>query len=73
MEELEIRSLESELVTFKLAPRINACGRLDRPELATSLLIENNLEQCEKLSKLLTSAISNAKNLKVIYGNNRLR
>ena len=40
VEELEIRSLESELVTFKLAPRINACGRLDRPELATSLLMK---------------------------------
>ena len=63
VEELEIRSLESELVTFKLAPRINACGRLDRPELATSLLIENNLEQCEKLSKIIDQCNQQRKKL----------
>ena len=42
---------ESEDVTFKLAPRINACGRLDNPEVASKLLLEKNESICKELAK----------------------
>jgi len=41
---------ESEDITFKLAPRINACGRLDDPEVASELFLEHDLEICRKLA-----------------------
>ena len=31
---------KSEDITFKLAPMINACGRMDNPTVATSLFLE---------------------------------
>ena len=42
---------EIEDVTFKLAPRINACGRLDDPEVASSLMLESDLVSSRKLAK----------------------
>jgi single-stranded-DNA-specific exonuclease len=42
---------ESEDVTFKLAPRINACGRLDDAEVAASLMLENHPQTCRELAK----------------------
>jgi single-stranded-DNA-specific exonuclease len=44
-------SPEIEDVTFKLAPRINACGRLDDAEVAASLMLEGDLTTCRKLAK----------------------
>ena len=41
---------ESEDITFKLAPRINACGRLDDPEVASELFLEHDVEICRKLA-----------------------
>ena len=41
---------ESEDITFKLAPRINACGRLDNPEVASELFLEHDVEICRKLA-----------------------
>ncbi|MDA8990697.1 single-stranded-DNA-specific exonuclease RecJ [Opitutales bacterium] len=40
----------SEDVTFKLAPMINACGRMDDPTVATSLFLENEDIKCDKLA-----------------------
>jgi single-stranded-DNA-specific exonuclease len=44
-------SPEIEDVTFKLAPRINACGRLDDAEVAASLMLESDLTTSRKLAK----------------------
>ena len=44
---------QSEDVTFRIAPRINACGRLDSPETAAELLLsENSNEASELVSKM---------------------
>ena len=41
---------KSEDITFKLAPMINACGRMDDPTIATSLFLENDAVRCKKLA-----------------------
>ncbi len=43
---------DSEDITFRIAPRINACGRLDRPEIAAELLLTKNSEEASKLASL---------------------
>ncbi len=45
---------ETEDITYKLAPRINACGRLNEPETAVSLLHEKDPNNCRKFAKKLT-------------------
>ena len=45
---------ETEDITYKLAPRINACGRLNMPETAVSLLLEKEVGICKDLAKRLT-------------------
>ena len=42
---------KSEDITFKLAPMINACGRMDNPTVATSLFLEKKPEECVLLAK----------------------
>ena len=41
----------SEDITFKLAPMINACGRMDDPTVATSLFLEKDPVNCVLLAK----------------------
>jgi single-stranded-DNA-specific exonuclease len=48
-------SPEIEDITFKLAPRINACGRLDDPEVASALMLEDDLATCRKLAKKMNT------------------
>ncbi len=50
----EANEPDTEDITYKLAPRINACGRLNEPETAVCLLHEKNPENCRKLAKQLT-------------------
>jgi len=45
---------ETEDITYKLAPRINACGRLNEPETAVSLLLEKDTRTSKSLSRKLT-------------------
>ena len=47
-------ALECEDVTFKIAPRINACGRIGSAEDATRLLLEKDHRQCRTLASQLT-------------------
>ena len=42
---------KSEDVTFKIAPMINACGRMDNPTVATSLFLENDKSVCRDLAR----------------------
>jgi single-stranded-DNA-specific exonuclease len=48
---VENSSLVGEDVAFKIAPRINACGRLDDPDLAVSLLLETDPNNCRAMAK----------------------
>ncbi len=45
---------DTEDITFKLAPRVNACGRLNEPETAVSLLLEKDPDRCRSLAQKLT-------------------
>jgi single-stranded-DNA-specific exonuclease len=45
----------SEDITFRLAPRINACGRLDDPETAASLMLEKDFSACQILVKKMNA------------------
>ena len=45
---------ETEDITYKLAPRINACGRLNEPETAVSLLLEKDLQTSRNIARKLT-------------------
>ena len=42
---------KSEDITFKLAPMINACGRMDNPTVATSLFLEQDEKICRELAR----------------------
>ena len=42
---------KSEDITFKLAPMINACGRMDDPTVAISLFLENDSNKCRGLAE----------------------
>ena len=46
-------TLGGEDVNFRLAPRINACGRLNKPEVAAQLLLNENPEECKRLANQL--------------------
>ena len=52
---IENTSLVGEDVAFKIAPRINACGRLDDPDLAVSLLLETDPSNCLELAKKMNA------------------
>jgi single-stranded-DNA-specific exonuclease len=41
----------SEDITFKLAPMINACGRMDDPTVATALFLEKDDKKCIELAQ----------------------
>ncbi|MDG1138351.1 MAG: single-stranded-DNA-specific exonuclease RecJ [Opitutales bacterium] len=42
---------DSEDITFRIAPRINACGRLNQPEVAAQLLLCQDAANATKLAK----------------------
>jgi single-stranded-DNA-specific exonuclease len=48
-----VTSLDAETVSFRLAPRINAAGRVADPQLALDLLIEEDEEKCMYLAREL--------------------
>lgn len=45
--------LAGEDVTFRVAPRINACGRLDQADVATELLLANDPDRCRTLAEAM--------------------
>ena len=55
---------ETEDITYKLAPRINACGRLNEPETAVALLLESDEEDCAKLAADSLNLTNSEKELK---------
>ncbi len=46
-------SISSMDVGFRIGPRINAAGRMDRPEDALALLVEKDLEKAKRIASLL--------------------
>ena len=48
------KSISQEDVLFKIAPRINAAGRLGRPDIAFKLLVENDLATAELMASNLS-------------------
>ena len=63
---LNLNKIESEDVSFKIAPRLNACGRLDSPEVAVSLLMEKNDETCSLLAKEIETFNNERKGIETI-------
>lgn len=45
--------LAGEDVTFRIAPRINACGRLDKADVATELLLASEPDRCRSLAEAM--------------------
>jgi len=54
LENAYIKSLTQEDVLFKVAPRINAVGRMHVPDIAFNLLIESDLAMAELMAVNLT-------------------
>ena len=50
-------------VAFRLAPRLNAAGRMSRPELVIQLLTETNPDRCRALAKDLDDANTERKRI----------
>lgn len=44
-------SFDAEDITFRIAPRINACGRLNKPEVAAQLLLSQDSDNAMRLAK----------------------
>ena len=47
---IDFKDLDSTMVSFGIAPRINACGRMGNAKLAVELLLENDEEKAYKLA-----------------------
>lgn len=42
--------IDSTLISFGLAPRMNACGRMGKADLALNLLLTNDINEAEKIA-----------------------
>ncbi len=47
------KSIDSSAISFGLAPRINACGRMGQAELALDMLLTENTEEAMKIAEHL--------------------
>lgn len=50
-----IKSIESSSVSFGLAPRINACGRMGNAELALKMLLTDSMKEAMEIAEQLNS------------------
>ena len=55
--------ISTEDVAFRLAPRLNAAGRLSRPDLVIDLLTETDTNRCQSLAKQLDRANAERKRI----------
>lgn len=53
---LQAATLNAEAITFQVAPRLNAAGRLQSPQIAFELLIEKDPVRAQQLAAQLESA-----------------
>lgn len=52
---INFKDIDSTMVSFGMAPRINACGRMGDASIAVKLLLEKNNENAQKLAEKLDS------------------
>ncbi len=50
IELLDIKEIDSTAVSFSLAPRINACGRMGKAGVAVELLLEKDFEKAKQIA-----------------------
>lgn len=50
IELLDIKEIDSTAVSFSLAPRINACGRMGKAGVAVELLLEKDIEKAKQIA-----------------------
>lgn len=50
---LSFKEIDSTMVSFGIAPRINACGRMGKAGVAVELLLEKDEEKAEQIAKTL--------------------
>lgn len=50
---IRFKEVDSTMVSFGIAPRINACGRMGNASLAVKLLLEENEEEAKRLAEML--------------------
>ena len=55
--------IDAENIAFRLAPRLNAPGRLDHPHLAVKLLLSKNQNEAEHIAQSLNHLNSDRKNI----------
>ncbi|HIJ57433.1 MAG TPA: single-stranded-DNA-specific exonuclease RecJ [Deltaproteobacteria bacterium] len=55
--------IDAENIAFRLAPRLNAPGRLDHPHLAVKLLLSKNQNEAEHIAQSLNRLNSDRKNI----------
>lgn len=51
---LDCKKLDSYIVAFRIAPRINACGRLGYEEEALKLFLTDNINEASKITNMLS-------------------
>lgn len=56
-------TLTQQDIAFKIAPRINASGRMSRPEIACKLMIERDHTTAEKVANILNKYNDERKNI----------
>ena len=49
------KKFNSTFISFILAPRLNACGRMDTAEISLSLLMSESVEKAQELAKIVES------------------
>lgn len=52
---INFKDIDSTMVSFGLAPRINACGRMGKAGVAVSLLLEKDEKKAEEMARKLDS------------------
>src|SRR5699024_6314558 len=53
LQSIGYKTIDSTAISFGVAPRINACGRLGKAQEALNLFLTKNLEEAKEITKRL--------------------
>ena len=53
LESIEYKKIDSNTISFGIAPRINACGRMGHEKEALKLFLTNNIEEAKQITQKL--------------------
>lgn len=53
LNEIDCKQINSNVISFGIAPRINACGRMGKQEEALKLFLTDNIEEAKNITKEL--------------------